>query len=111
MNLAQSLLGPLYNLYISALGQTIGMIVGYVTLLGITALVWWVIANRNDVISGLDLRIPTIGYMIFLVLLGVILYVVMSSTFEFPFIGAISMTVTSVLFIHWCMINFEGEPI
>ena len=111
MNPAQSLLGPLYTLYVSALGQTVGMIVGYVTLVGITALVWWMLANRNEVISGLDLRVATIGNMLFLILLGAILYAVMSDTFGFPFIGAISMTLTSVLFIHWCMTNFEGEPI
>tara|TARA_B110000116_G_C16386013_1_gene380752 strand:- start:31 stop:366 length:336 start_codon:yes stop_codon:yes gene_type:complete len=111
MNPAQSLLGPLYNLYISALGQSVGMVVGYITLVGIAALVWWIMANRNEVISGLDLRVATIGNMIFLTLIGVVLYVVMSGTFGFPFIGAISMTVSSVLFMHWCMINFEGEPI
>lgn len=111
MNLAASLLGPLYVLYVSALGQTIGMVVGYATLVGITALLWWVIANRNEVISGLDLRVATIGNMIFITLLGVILYTVMSGTFGFPFIGALSMTITSVLFFHWCMTNFEGEPI
>ncbi|MCS5526492.1 MAG: hypothetical protein NZ774_01385 [Candidatus Poseidoniales archaeon] len=111
MNIAQSLLGPLYNLYVSALGQTVGMIVGYITLVGIFALVWWLLANRNEVISGLDLRVSTIGNMIFLILLGTVLYVVMSSTFGFPFIGAISMTISSVLFVHWCMTNFEGEPI
>ncbi|HIG20900.1 MAG TPA: hypothetical protein EYQ78_09120 [Candidatus Poseidoniales archaeon] len=111
MNLAQSFLGPLYNLYVSALGQTVGMLVGYVTLVGIVALVWWIMANRNEVISGLDLRVATIGNMIFLTLIGVVLYVVMSGTFEFPFIGAISMAISSVLFMHWCMTNFEGEPI
>ena len=46
MNPAQSLLGPLYTLYVSALGQTVGMIVGYVTLVGITALVWWQIEMK-----------------------------------------------------------------
>jgi|TARA_B110000881_G_C18578485_1_gene520149 hypothetical protein len=111
MNLAQSLLGPLYNLYVSALGQSVGMVVGYITLVGIAALVWWMMANRNEVISGLDLRVATIGNMIFLTLIGVVLYVVMSGTFGFPFIGAISMTISSVLFMHWCMTNFEGEPI
>ncbi|HIO86846.1 MAG: hypothetical protein CXX81_18420 [Methanobacteriota archaeon] len=111
MNIAQSLLGPLYDLYVSALGQTVGMIVGYVTLVGIFALVWWLLANRNEVISGLDLRVATIGNMIVLILLGGILYVVMSSTFGFPFIGAISMTISSVLLVYWCMTNFEGEPI
>ena len=111
MNIAQSLLGPLYNLYVSALGQTVGMIVGYVTLVAIFALVWWLLANRNEVISGLDLRVATIGNMIFLILLGAILYVLMSSTFGFPFVGAISMTISSVLLVHWCMTNFEGEPI
>ena len=111
MNLAASLLGPLYNLYVSALGQTVGMIVGYTTLVGIFALIWWLLANRNEVISGLDLRVATIGNMIVLILLGGILYVVMSSTFGFPFIGAISMTISSVLLVYWGMTNFEGEPI
>lgn len=111
MNLAASLLGPLYNLYVSALGQTVGMIVGYVTLVGIFALIWWLLANRNEIISGLDLRLATIGNMIVLILLSGILYVVMSSSFGFPFIGAISMTLSSVLLVHWCMTNFEGEPI
>jgi|TARA_B110000196_G_scaffold86509_1_gene75019 hypothetical protein len=111
MNLAASLLGPLYNLYVSALGQTVGMIVGYATLVGIFALIWWLLANRNEVISGLDLRVATIGNMIVLILLGGILYVVMSSTFGFPFIGAISMTISSVLLVYWGMTNFEGEPI
>jgi len=111
MNLAQTLLGPLYDLYVSALGQTVGMIVGYVTLLGISALIWWLIANRNEVISGLDLRLATIGNMLFLSLSGVILYFVMSTTFGFPFLGAITMTLTSLLFMHWCMTNFEGELI
>jgi hypothetical protein len=110
MNPAASLLGPLYNLYVAALGPTVGMIVGYATLVGIFALVWWCLANRNEVISGLDLRFATIGNMILLSLLTIVLFVVMSSTFGFPFIGALTMAVSSTIFFHWCMTNFEGKP-
>ncbi len=111
MNAAASLLGPLYDLYILALGGTIGMVVGYATLVGIFALLWWMIANRDEVISGFDLRAATIWSMIVVFGVGITLYFVMLEVFSFPSVGAIIVAASSALFYHWVMVNFEGEPV
>ena len=111
MNPAASLLGPLYNLYTSALGNSVGMVVGYATLIGIVALVWWTIANRDDVISGFDLRSATIGNYVILLVVGLALYYLVSQTFGFPIVGAIFVAAVSTILFHWCMTAFENETI
>ena len=109
MNPAASLLGPLYELYVAALGDTVGNVVGYVTLIGIIALVWWCVNNRDDLISGFDLRLATIGHAVILIILTIVIYVVASDNLGFPFLGSITVAVSTALFCRWTMNTLEGE--
>lgn len=111
MNPVAVLLGPLYELYIAALGEKVGVVVSYTTLLGLIALIWWCLANRNEIIYELNLRPTTIGNMIMLLLLTFVIYVVVLDNFGFPVVGAIIVAVSSTLLFHWTMTAFEGEPI
>ncbi|DAC50499.1 MAG TPA: hypothetical protein HA340_03555 [Candidatus Thalassarchaeaceae archaeon] len=111
MNLAATLLGPLYDLYIAALGESVGIIVSYVTLLGLASLIWWGFANRNDIISGFDLRGATIGNMVLLFLLTFVIYFVAFDYLGFPMIGSLTVAVSSTLLFHWTISTLEGEPV
>lgn len=111
MNLASTLLGPLYELYITALGESVGVIVSYVTLLGLASLIWWSLANRDSIISGLDLRGATIGNVILLLILTFVIYFVASDHLGFPMVGSLTVAISSTLLFHWTMYSLEGEPV
>lgn len=111
MNPAATLLGPLYDLYVAALGENIGGVVSYATLLGLVALVWWCLANRDDIVSGLDLRVGTIGNMVVLILLTFVIYVVASDNLGFPMVGSLTVAVSTTLLFRWTMTSLEGESV
>ncbi|MDP7043496.1 MAG: hypothetical protein QF807_05710 [Candidatus Thalassarchaeaceae archaeon] len=111
MNLAATLLGPLYELYVAALGDSVGIVVGYATLLGLASLIWWSFANRNDIISGFDLRGATIGNMVLLFLLAFVIYFVAFDYLGFPILGSLTVAISSTLLFHWTMSTLEGEPV
>ncbi len=111
MNPAAALLGPLHNLYISALGNTVGMIISYLTLLVMVAFMAWLLMNRNEVIEGLDIRGATIKNMVVFVLLTCVVYAVASDYLGFPMVGALTIALSSTLFYRWTMTALEGEPV
>ena len=111
MNIAATLLGSLYDLYVAALGESVGTIAGYATLLGLASLIWWGLSNRDDIISGLDLRGATISNIVLLLLLTFVVYFVALDYFGFPNIGSLTVAISSTLLFHWTMSTLEGEPV
>ena len=111
MNPAAALLGPLYDLYIAALGNGVGTIVSYVTLLAIISLIAWALSNRNEIINGLDIRGATIKDLAIFILLTGAVYAVASDYLGFPVVGALTTAVSSSIFFRWTMTALEGEPV
>ncbi len=111
MNPAELLLGPLYNLYVSALGNTIGMVLGYVTLLGFICIILWSLNNHKDLISAFNLKPNSVGNYVFLIVLTLVLYFVISDTLGFPFLGSITVAVSGVIFYNWTINSLEGETL
>jgi hypothetical protein len=108
--LADSLLGPLYSLYEGALGSTGAWVLGHLTLVGFLALVGWAVSNRDEIISGLDIRPRTVGSLVGLTLVTGLLFFFFSDTLGYPFIGAITVAASSMGFLLWCYVTLEGEP-
>ncbi len=98
-NLADPLLGPLYDLYVAALGDTAAWALGHLTLLAIVALVAWVLKNRHEVITNLDLRPRIIGGALVFVGSFVAFTLVCNRLFGFPLVGAVLTSLPSVLFV------------
>ena len=111
MNAASALLGPLYDLYISALGNSVGTLVSYVTLMCIIAFFGWILMKRNEIISGLDIRGATIKNMCVLLILTVVVYALASDYLGFPMLGALTVALSSTLLFSWTMTALEGEPV
>jgi hypothetical protein len=110
MNPAASLLGPLYSLYEGALGSSAAWLLGQLTLVALLALGWWAVSNRNDIISGLDLRPRTIGSLAVLALFTGLLFIFFADTLGYPFEGAILVAASSTGLLYWCFVTLEGEP-
>lgn len=111
MNLGASLLGPLYDLYVAALGQSVGEAVSYLTLVALAALGWWLVTNRQGIISGLDLRGAVIWEWMKILIVAVLLYFVTIETLGFPPIGALTVAVCITWLYNWTMTSLEGEPV
>ena len=108
VNVAQELLGPLYALYVAALGEAGGWALGHLTLLGIIALVAWVLKNRHEVITNLDLRPRSIGGMLMLIVSFVAFTLVCTRSFGYPLGGAVLTSMSGVLFVLWTYRWLEG---
>ena len=107
-NLADPLLGPHYVLYVAALGASAAWALGHLTLLAIVALVVWVLKNRQDVITNLDLRPRTVGGALMFVGSFVAFTLVCNRLFGFPLGGSVVTSLSSVLFVLWCYRWLEG---
>ena len=65
--------------------------------------------NRDDLVSGFDLRLATISHAVILIILTIVIYVVASDNLGFPFLGSITVAVSTALFCRWTMNTLEGE--
>jgi hypothetical protein len=111
MNPAASLLGPLYNLYEGALGSTGGWLLGQLTLVGFLALFWWAVTNREEIISGLDIRPKTVSSLAILAFFTSLFFFFFNDTLGFPIVGSIVVAASSIGFLLWCYVTLEGEPV
>ena len=102
LNVACELLGPLYELYVAALGDTAAWVLGHLTLLAIVVMVAWLLKNRNEVITGLDLRPRTIGGIIIIIGLFIGTTLIFTRSLGFPLVGSLLTSFSSVAFVFWC---------
>ena len=108
LNLGESVLGGLYDLYVDALGSTVAWWLGHITVAAILALAYWVITNWNDVSSGLGItRTRVTAWLVILGFTGG-QYVLYQNQFGFPTSGAFltALTVSAYLWWQW----YQLEP-
>ena len=108
LNLGESLLGGVYDLYVDALGSTVAWWLGHITVVATLALVYWVITNWNDVSSGLGITSTRVSA--WLVILGFTVgqFILYRDQFGFPSSGAFltALGVSAYLWWQW----YQLEP-
>ena len=55
INLAQPVLGGIYDLYVDALGSTVAWWLGHITIISIVVFTYWVISNWQNITYGLGI--------------------------------------------------------
>lgn len=107
MDLGESLLGGLYDIYVDALGATAAWWLGHLTIVATIALAYWVIVNWNDVTSGLD--ITGMRVTAWLTFLGLTAgqYVLYQDQFGFPSSGAFLTALSGSAYLWWQWYQLE----
>jgi hypothetical protein len=75
------------------------------------ALFWWAVSNREEIISGLDIRPKTVGSLAVLALFTGLFFFFFNDTLGFPVMGSIVVAASSIGFLLWCYVTLEGEPV
>tara|TARA_B100000029_G_C16965970_1_gene738108 strand:- start:39 stop:410 length:372 start_codon:yes stop_codon:yes gene_type:complete len=103
VNLAELILGGVYDLFEGALGTSIAWWVGHLTLIGLIALVVWVMRNWSDVSYGFEINGMRIWSWLVISGLTVGQMILYSQSFGFPFTGSLitSLMVSSYLWWTW----------
>lgn len=109
LNLGESLLGGVYDLYVDALGSTVAWWLGNFTIIAILALAYWVITNWNDVSSGLG--ISGMRVTAWLVILGFTAgqFVFYRNQFGFPTSGAFLTALSISAYLWWQWYQLEPQ--
>ena len=109
LNLGESLLGGVYDLYVDALGSTVAWWLGNLTIVAIIALAYWVITNWNDVSSGLG--ISGMRVTAWLVILGFTAgqFVFYRDQFGFPTSGAFLTALSISAYLWWQWYQLEPQ--
>ena len=108
LNLGESLLGGVYDLYVDALGSTVAWWVGHITVVAALALAYWIITNWNAVSSGLGIKRTRVTAWLVILGLTVGQYVLYQNQFGFPSSGAFltALGVSAYLWWQW----YQLEP-
>jgi len=109
LNLGESLLGGVYDLYVDALGSTVAWWIGHITIVATIALAYWVITNWNEVSSGLGFTGTRVSA--YLVLIGLIVgqYVLYRDQFDFPPSGAFLTALATSAYLWWQWYQLEPQ--
>ncbi len=107
LNLGESILGGLYDIYVDALGATAAWWLGNLTIVGAIALAYWVIVNWNDVSNGLGItRMRATAYLtIFGFTVGQ--FVLYRDQFGFPASGAFLTALGFSAYLWWQWYQLE----
>ena len=109
LNLGESILGGLYDIYVDALGATAAWWLGHLTIVAAIALAYWVIANWNDVSNGLGItRMRVAAY---LAILGFTVgqFVFYRDQFGFPASGAFLTALGFSAYLWWQWYQLEPQ--
>ena len=109
LNLGESLLGGVYDLYVDALGSTVAWWLGHITIVAILALVYWVITNWNDVSNGLGITGTRVSAYLVLIGLTVGQYVLYRGQFGFPSSGAFLTALATSAYLWWQWYQLEPQ--
>ena len=109
LNLGESLLGGVYDLYVDALGSTVAWWLGHITIVAILALVYWVITNWNDVSNGLGITGTRVSAYLVLIGLTVGQYVLYRDQFGFPSSGAFLTALVTSAYLWWQWYQLEPQ--
>jgi len=109
INLAQPVLGGIYDLYVDALGSTVAWWLGHITIISIVAFTYWVISNWQNITYGLGISRARIPAWIALILFTIVQYTVYQDYFGFPSTGAILTAGSTSAYIWWQWYQLEPQ--
>ena len=109
INLAQPVLGGIYDLYVDALGSTVAWWIGHITIISIVAFTYWVISNWQNITYGLGISRARIPAWIALILFTIVQYTVYQDYFGFPSTGAILTAGSTSAYIWWQWYQLEPQ--
>ena len=109
INLAQPVLGGIYDLYVDALGSTVAWWLGHITIISIVAFTYWVISNWQNITYGLGISRARIPAWIALILFTIVQYTVYQDFFGFPSTGAILTAGSTSAYIWWQWYQLEPQ--
>jgi len=109
LNLGESLLGGVYDLYVDALGSTVAWWLGHITIVAIIGLAYWVITNWNDVSSGLGITGTRVTA--WLVILGFTAgqFLFYRDQLGFPTSGAFITALSTSAYLWWQWYQLEPQ--
>ena len=108
-NLAEPILGGVYDLYIDALGSTTAWWLGHLTIVATIALAYWVVTNWNDVSSGLGITGTRVSAWLTILALTAGQYVLYSDYFGFPPSGAFLTALCTSAYLWWQWYQLEPQ--
>ncbi len=109
LDLAEPVLGSLYDLYVDALGSTAAWWLGHITIIATISFLYWTISNWNEVTYGLGITGTRVAaWLALLAFIGgqIILY---QDYFGFPMVGAVLTAVSTGLYIWWQWYQLEPQ--
>jgi hypothetical protein len=108
INIAEFVLDDVYELFEAALGSAAAWWVGHLTLIGLTAALFWALRNWEDLAYGFEISGMKVWSMLVVVGLFVGQHWMYQSMFGFPGSGAFltSLMVTGYLVWQW----YQLEP-
>ncbi len=110
LNLAEPILGGVYDLYADALGATAAWWMGHITLAALISIAYWTIANWGAVSHGLE--ISSTRFSAWLALLSLIggQYIVFRQL-GFPSTGAYLTAISTSLYLWWQWYQLEPQKV
>ena len=108
-NLAEPILGGVYDLYIDALGSTAAWWLGHLTIVAIIALIYWVITNWNEVSSGLGITGTRVSAWLVLLGLTVGQFMLYRDYLGFPSSGAFITALGTSAYLWWQWYQLEPQ--
>ena len=109
LNLGESLLGGVYDIYVDALGSTVAWWLGHITIVAIIGLAYWVITNWNDVSNGLGITGTRVSA--WLVILGFTVgqFILYRDQLGFPSSGAFLTSLATSAYLWWQWYQLEPQ--
>tara|TARA_B110000014_G_scaffold171268_1_gene121789 strand:+ start:91 stop:465 length:375 start_codon:yes stop_codon:yes gene_type:complete len=109
INLAQPVLGGIYDLYVDALGSTVAWWLGHITIISLVAFTYWVISNWENIAFGLGINRSRIPAWIALILFTIVQYTMYLDYFGFPSSGAFLTAGSTSAYIWWQWYQLEPQ--
>ena len=108
-NLAEPILGGVYDLYIDALGSTAAWWLGHLTIVAIIALAYWVITNWSEVSNGLGITGTRVSAWLVLLGLTVGQFMLYRDYLGFPSSGAFITALGTSAYLWWQWYQLEPQ--
>ena len=108
-NLAEPILGGVYDLYIDALGSTAAWWLGHLTIVAIIVLAYWVITNWNEVSNGLGITGTRVSAWLVLLGLTVGQFMLYRDYLGFPSSGAFITALGTSAYLWWQWYQLEPQ--
>jgi len=109
LDLAEPVLGSLYDLYVDALGSTAAWWLGHITIIASISFLYWAITNWSEVSYGLGITGSRVSAWLALIALIGAQFILYRDQFGFPAIGAALTSIGTSLYIWWQWYQLEPQ--